>query len=113
MTVYIVQEMRGRDITDAASFGDLEILLPAKEQVSFSTQPTVRRMAAVLSKFTDEDYLLLGGDPAGVAIAASLVAQYNRGRYKLLKWDRLDSPYFPLQVDLLQRVGPNTQEETK
>jgi hypothetical protein len=113
MTVYIVQEMRGRDITDAASFGNLEILLPAKEQVSFSTQPTVRRMAAVLSKFTDDDYLLLGGDPAGVAIAASLVAHYNRGRYKLLKWDRLEKQYFPLQVDILQRVSPNTQEETK
>ena len=30
MTVYITQEMRGRDITDATSFGDVEILLPAK-----------------------------------------------------------------------------------
>tara|TARA_R100000656_G_scaffold107324_1_gene79453 strand:- start:2074 stop:2418 length:345 start_codon:yes stop_codon:yes gene_type:complete len=111
MTVYIVQEMRGRDITDAASFGNLEILLPAKEQVSFSTQPTVRRMAAVLSKFTDDDYLLLGGDPAGVAIAASLAAQYNRGRYKLLKWDRLEKQYFPLQVDILQRTSPEPTGE--
>jgi hypothetical protein len=103
MTVYIVQEMRGRDITDAAAFGNLEILLPAREQVSFSTLPTVRRMLPVLSKFTDDDYLLLGGDPAGVAIAASLAAQYNRGRYKMLKWDRLERKYFPLQVDLSSR----------
>ena len=109
MTVYIIQEMRGRDITDAATFGNLEILLPAKEQVSFSTAPTVRRMAIVLSKFTDDDYLLLGGDPAGVAIAASLAAKFNRGRYQLLKWDRLERQYFPLQVDLSTRGPTNDQ----
>ena len=79
MTVFIVQEMRGRDITDAAEFGDLDILLPAKEQASLSTQPTVRRMIRKLSKFTDEDYLLLAGDPAGIAIAAALAAQNNMG----------------------------------
>lgn len=100
MTVFIVQEMRGRDITDAAEFGDLEILLPAKEQTSFSTQPTVRRMIRKLSKFTDKDYLLLAGDPAGIAIAAALAAQHNMGRFKVLKWDRLEQRYYPLEVDL-------------
>ena len=59
MTVYITQEMRGRDITDATSFGDIEILLPAGEQASYSTQPTIRKLGRKLGKFTDEDYLLL------------------------------------------------------
>ena len=100
MTVFIVQEMRGRDITDAAEFGDLDILLPAKEQASLSTQPTVRRMIRKLSKFTDEDYLLLAGDPAGIAIAAALAAQNNMGRFKVLKWDRLEKRYYRLDVNL-------------
>ena len=89
-----------RDITDAAEFGDLDILHPAKEQASLSTQPTVRRMIRKLSKFTDEDYLLLAGDPAGIAIAAALAAQNNMGRFKVLKWDRLEKRYYPLDVNL-------------
>ena len=55
MTVYITQEIRGRDLSDALEFGELEILIPAKEQVSLSSMPTVRRMERKLSKFTDED----------------------------------------------------------
>jgi hypothetical protein len=105
MTVYITQEMRGRDITDATAFGELEILLPAEEQTIYSTQPTVRRMARKLSKFTDDDYLLLAGDPAAIAIAAAIASRYNVGRFKLLKWDRQEAKYFPLSVDLNHRPG--------
>ena len=54
MTVYITQEMRGRDITDAISFGDIEVLTLAEHQASYSTQPTLRRIARILSKFNDE-----------------------------------------------------------
>ena len=99
MTVYITQEMRGRDITDATSFGDVEILLPAGEQASYSTQPTIRRMGRKLSKFTDDDYLLLAGDPAAIALAAALAARHNSGRFKMLKWDRQENKYFPLTAD--------------
>lgn len=103
MTVYISQEVRGRDITDAVAFGDLEILVPAMEQVSFSTQPTVRRVARGLRNFNDEDYILLSGDPAIIGIACAEAARVNNGRFKVLKWDRLESKYFPLQVDLYHR----------
>ena len=102
MTVFIIQEMRGRDISDASEFGDLQILLPAKEQASFSTQPTIRKMVKSLSKFCDDDYLLLAGDPAGIAIAGAIAA-HNRGYFKMLKWDRLDKKYYPLEVNLHQK----------
>jgi len=105
MTVYITQEMRGRDITDAASFGDIEILLPAGEQASYSTQPTIRRMERKLSKFTDDDYLLLAGDPAAIALAAAIACRHNAGRFKMLKWDRQEGKYFPLEANLNPRGG--------
>ncbi len=104
MTVYITQEMRGRDITDATSFGDVEILLPAGEQTSYSTQPTIRRMLRKLSKFSDDDYLILSGDPAAIALAAALAARVNSGKFKMLKWDRQEGKYFPLQADLNYRA---------
>ena len=105
MTVYITQEMRGRDITDATSFGDIEILLPAGEQASYSTQPTIRKLGRKLGKFTDEDYLLLAGDPAAIALAAAVASRANGGRFKMLKWDRQDGKYYPLAADLNYRPG--------
>ena len=98
MTVYIVQEMRGRDLSDAVTFGDIEVLIPASEQASFSTQP-LRQLTRNLSKFTDDDYLLLSGDPVIIGLAASIASRYNMGRYKMLKWDRLDNKYYPLEAN--------------
>ena len=105
MTVYITQEVRGRNISDAASFGDLQILIPAKEQVAYSTQPTVRKISRGLKDFNDEDFLLLSGDPMIIGIACSQASLVNNGRFKALKWDRLDQKYFPLQVNFYQRPG--------
>jgi|TARA_R110000803_G_scaffold127767_4_gene195158 hypothetical protein len=103
VTVYITQEVRGRDITEATEYGDLQILVPAKEQVSFSTQPTVRRITRALRNFNDNDYLLMSGDPVCIGIACSIAASNNMGRFKVLKWDRLEATYFPLKVDLYQK----------
>ena len=107
MTVYLTQQMKGRDMSDATSFGDLEILIDSDEQVSFSTQPTIRRMNRKLNKFNDDDYILLAGDPAAIAIAGALAAKNNRGRFKMLKWDRQQEKYFPLQADIYNTLGGN------
>ena len=108
MTVYITQEVQGRDFSDALSFGDIEVLVPAMEQATLSVQPVIRRMLRKLVKFTDDDYLLLSGDPVAIATAAALAAHYNRGRFKVLKWDRLTVRYLPLHVDItLKKGAPN------
>lgn len=103
MTVYITQEVRGRDLTDASLFGELDVLVPAKNQVSLSSQPTVRSMERKLSKFSDKDYLLLSGDPVCIGIACAMAAQNNRGKFKVLKWDRLELKYYPIEVDLYHK----------
>ncbi len=100
VTVYITQEMRGRDLSDALEFGDLEVIIPAKDQISLSAMPTVRRMQRKLAKFTDEDFLVLAGDPVCIGIACALAASANRGKFKVLKWDRIDNKYYPIQVSL-------------
>lgn len=100
MTVYITQEVRGRDLSDALEFGDLDILIPAKEQIALSAIPTLRRMERKLVKFTSDDYLMLSGDPVCIGIACALAAVANNGRFKVLKWDRLEEKYYPIEVDL-------------
>jgi hypothetical protein len=102
VTVYITQEVPGRDLSDALVFGDLDILLPAREQISLSAMPTVRRMQRKLVKFTSDDYLMLSGDPVCIGIACCLAALANNGRFKVLKWDRIESRYYPIEVDLFQ-----------
>lgn len=109
MTVFITQEVRGRDFRDALSFGELEVLVPALEQATLSTQPVVRRMLRKLVRFNDQDYLLLSGDPVAIATAAALAAYYNRGRFKVLKWDRLTARYLPLQVDVTLKKGVESE----
>lgn len=103
MTVYITQEMRGRDLSDAVVFGELDILVPAKDQIALSAMPTVRRMERKLSKFTDNDYLILAGDPVCIGIACALAALNNNGKFKVLKWDRLENRYLPITVNLFHR----------
>ena len=102
MTVYITQEVRGRDLSDALAFGDLDILVPFGDQVSLSAMPTLRRMERKLVKFTSDDYLMLSGDPVCIGIACALAAAANNGRFKVLKWDRIEQKYYPIEVDLYQ-----------
>jgi hypothetical protein len=100
--VYVVQETYN-DITSAMSFGTIDVLLPPGAQIAFSPAPTVRRIQRKLSKYTDEDYLLLIGDPAAIGIACAVAAAYNHGRFKMLKWSRKENRYYAVSVDLLEK----------
>ena len=103
MTVYVVQEVPGRNIASASQFGDFEVLLPSNTQIMLSASPSVRRMKSILKDFKDEDYLLLIGDPAAIGVACSIAAFYNLGRYSILKWDRQEGMYYPVKIDLHQK----------
>jgi hypothetical protein len=103
VTVYITQEVKNRDLSDAVAFGELDILVPAKDQVALSAMPTVRRMQRKLGKFTDDDYLILAGDPVCIGIACALAAMNNNGRFKVLKWDRLEERYLPININFFQK----------
>ena len=109
MTVFITQEMRGRDITDAVSFGDVEIIIPFGEQAAFSTQPTIRRIEKTLRKFSDKDYLILAGDPVVIALSACIASRNNNGKFNMLKWDRQEEKYYPLCADFNYRPGGNNE----
>jgi hypothetical protein len=102
MTVYITQEVRGRDLSDALGYGDLEILIPAKEQVSFSARSMVQQIESKLKAYTSDDYLMLSGDPVCIGVACAIAAKENNGHFNVLKWDRLEEKYYSIEVDLNQ-----------
>ena len=103
MTVFVVQESVGKNLVPASRYGDIRVMLPPG-QVAYSTAPTVRRLREKLNYFNDNDYLLLMGDPAAIAIAGAIACEKNNGKIRLLKWDRQEKQYIPIEVDIFTRM---------
>ena len=102
MTVYVLQEM-GRNIRSAEKFGDLKICLPDNRQMILSSGPLTFKLKQELKDFNDDDYLLLIGDPAIIAVAGAIASENNNGRFKVLKWDRNEMKYYDIEIDLRGR----------
>ena len=108
--VYVIQDVPGTregrpkiNIIGASQFGDLKVLLPENAQIILSSGPLVFKLKKLLKDYTQEDYLLLTGDPAIIGVACSIVSDITNGKYKLLKWDKQERRYYPIEIDLYQK----------
>ena len=99
MTVFIPQVM-DYNVRSAEKFGDLKIMLPDRKQMVLATGPISQKLRQELKDFNDDDYLLLIGDPAIIAVCGALAAKVNNGKFKVLKWDRNEKKYYDLEIDL-------------
>ena len=99
MTVYVLQEM-GRNIRSAEKFGDLKVVLPDNKQIVLSSGPLTHKLKKELSTFCDDASMLLMGDTAIIALAGAIASEMNRGKFKVLKWDRDEKKYYDLEIDL-------------
>ena len=106
-TVYVVQEIAGTregrpkfNIMGAAEYGKLKFLLDERSQMIFSPGPLIFKLKNLVKDFKPTDYLLLTGDPAIIGVVCSLVSEQTNGRYNLLKWDRQEKRYYPIEIDL-------------
>ena len=108
--VYVVQEIPGtRDgkpkinILGATKYGAFKFLLPELSQIIFSPGPLVFKLRQALKNFSSRDYLLLTGDPAIIGVSCSFVSDLTNGKYKLLKWDRQERRYYPIEINLYEK----------
>jgi len=108
--VYVIQDVPGTregrpkiNIIGASEFGELKVLLPENAQIILSAGPLVFKLKKLLSNYTSKDYLLLTGDPAIIGVACSIVSDITTGKYKLLKWDKQERRYYPIEIDLYQK----------
>ena len=106
-TVYVVQEIAGTregrpkfNIMGAAEYGKLKFLLDERSQMIFSPGPLIFKLKNLVKDFKPTDYLLLTGDPAIIGVVCSLVSDITNGRYNLLKWDRQEKRYYPIEINL-------------
>ena len=99
--VYVVQEVYGRNILPAQKFGELTYILDPNVQISSgSSAGIIVKMKEKLKDFCDDDCLLLMGDPTAMGIATAVACMFNDGNCNLLKWDRQESMYYPVKINL-------------
>jgi len=108
--VYVLQELPGTkagtpkiNIMSASKFGEFKFLLPEFSQIIFSPGPLIFKLRNLLKEYTIKDYLLLTGDPAIIGVACSIVSEFTNGKYNLLKWDKQDRIYYPIEINLNEK----------
>jgi len=111
--VYVIQHIAGTadgrpkiNIMGAASYstsGKFIFLLPELSQIIFSPGPLIYKLRKGLKDFTSDDYLLLTGDPAIIGVTCSIVSDMTNGKYKLLKWDKQERKYYPIEINLYEK----------
>ena len=63
----------------------------------------VIELRRLLKNYTSKDFLLLSGDPAIIGLACTIASDINSGRFNLLKWDRQEKVYYPLEINLYEK----------
>ena len=108
--VFVIQEIAGTragnpkiNIMGASKFGQFKFLLPEDSQIIFSPGPLIYKLRSLLKNFKQEDYLLLTGDPAIIGVACSIVSDITGGKYNLLKWDKQERKYYPIEINLYEK----------
>ena len=109
-TVYVLQEIAGTrygnpkiNIVGAAEYGEIKFLLPELSQIMWSPGPLIYKLRSLLKNYTPDDSLLLVGDPAMIGVACSIVSDITNGRYKLIKWDKQERKYYPIEINLYEK----------
>ena len=111
MTVYVVQNpykwdaqkqelVKKYNLEPAEEYGDLVFLL-SPTAAPFNPTPIIKELKENLTNFTDEDYLLLIGNPVLIGLAVAIAADTNEGNAKLLQWSGKDKKYLSIQVNQL------------
>ena len=111
--VYVIQEIAGTkagnpkiNIMGASVYsasGKFNFLLPEFSQIIFSPGPLIYKLRKGLRDFKKTDYLLLTGDPAIIGVACSIVSDITGGKYNLLKWDKQERKYYPIEINLYEK----------
>ena len=109
--VYVIQDIPGTkigapkiNIVGATQYGQLKVLLPENWQIILSPAYVISTLKTKLKDYKSNDYLLLTGDPAIIGVACSIVSDITNGKYKLLKWDKQERRYYPVEIDLYNKT---------
>ena len=109
--VYLIQENPYISVLSANEYGKIVTLFESGTQIMFSPQPAIRKLKRKLRDFNDNDHLLMMGDPAAMGIACCVASEMNRGKFKILKWDKMQKRYYSVQINLNEIAEIDEQDK--
>mgnify|MGYP003119993258 FL=1 len=109
--VFLVQENPYVNVLSAEEYGKIEVLFESGQQIMFSPQPAIRKLRRKLKDFDDNDHLLMMGDPAAMGIACCIASDMNRGRFKILKWDKIQKRYYSVSININEKGEIDEQDK--
>ena len=108
--VFVIQDIPGTklgtpkiNIIGATQFGNLKVCLPENSQIILSPTYVITTLRSKLKDYNSNDYLLLTGDPAIIGVACSIVSDITNGEFNLLKWDKQERRYYPVEIKLYNK----------
>lgn len=97
------------DVSPAQKYGQVEYLLSPTAS-PFRPDALVGELHEKLKNFSDDDCLLLIGNPVLIGMAVSIAADYNDGHVRVLQWSGRASEYLPIELrDLFSDCATNGQ----
>lgn len=100
------------DLSSAEEYGELVPLLSPTAS-PFNAGPVIVDMQEKLKGFSNDDYLLLIGNPALIGWAVAIAADYNEGAVTLLQWSGKDRRYIPITADNIFPDLPDLPEQAE
>lgn len=108
--VYVVQAQGKHDLSPARKWGEINVLLPKHDQ-TFTPEVTLTDLREGLTFFNfKEDWLLMTGDPVGIALAGLVIAELRElpewrdtgmaDVLPVLKWNKRENDYIPIKIPL-------------
>ena len=90
------------DTSPAHYFGDVTYVFTADNPPPVRDRENAMvRAHEVLGKAEHGDFLVwAGGDPFGLVLVASILADYTDGQFTYLMWDRMARSYAPVPVSI-------------
>lgn len=78
-------------------------MIAGRQFIPLTMQPIISELKEKLKGFTDDDFLLLAGDPVLMGIATCVAAEINCGRINFLRWDRDTQRYIKMACEFRKK----------
>lgn len=87
------------DLSAAEEYGQLRFLLSPNARPT-NPQPLALDLHSKLCDYTEDDYLLLVGNPILIGMTAAVAAYYTDGRVNFLQWHGRERRYVAVAVNI-------------
>lgn len=88
------------DPTPAKPYGEIKYLLDHADVDELSLREVFAKLSDGLKSFTEDDYLVLVGNPTAIAMAGIITCDLTDGCVKILHWERTTTKYVEFTLDL-------------